>query len=83
MITIYSTSNCPKCKLTAKRFDKHGVEYAVVRLDENPAILEIVKSAGFETAPVVHAQMWDGEDYDDVLFADFRPDMIDRLAGVA
>lgn len=80
-ITLFSTGpSCMKCKLTAKRFDKHGVEYAVVRLDENPDLLDTVRKAGFGSAPVVHGQIHDGEDVEDVIFEDFHPDLIDQLA---
>lgn len=83
-ITIFSTGpSCQKCRLTAKRLDKHGLEYTVVRLDEKPELLDVVQRAGFGTAPVVHAQVHDGEDYLDYVFEDFHPDLIDKLAGVA
>ncbi|QDM57794.1 NrdH-like glutaredoxin [Mycobacterium phage Carlyle] len=76
-ITVYSSKDCFKCRLTTKMLDKHGVEYREVRLDKDPEALAMVKSKGFQSAPVVHVS--DGDKWWD----DFRVDKLRALiAGV-
>ncbi|AHB79601.1 NrdH-like glutaredoxin [Mycobacterium phage Validus] len=71
MLTIYTTGpGCHKCKLTKDAFDKAGVEYAEVRLDESPELAETFRAAGHMVAPVVNDRLLDAT------WSDFRRDLI-------
>jgi len=70
-VTIYTKSNCVQCDQTKKQFDKHGVEYSEVNLEENLDKLEEFKARGLLAAPIVTTDIkeWSG----------FR---IDKIAGL-
>ncbi|ASR85077.1 NrdH-like glutaredoxin [Mycobacterium phage PhelpsODU] len=71
MLTVYTTGpQCSKCSLTKRAFDKAGVEYAEVRLDESPETAAAFRDAGHTVAPVVHDGLT-GETW-----SDFRRDLI-------
>lgn len=73
-ITLYSKNACPQCDATKRVFDKKGLEYTVVRLEDSPEAVEMFKSKGFLAAPVVLAgdHEWSG----------FRPDKISEVAAL-
>ncbi|AXQ53082.1 NrdH-like glutaredoxin [Mycobacterium phage Rando14] len=77
MITIYTTGpECHKCNLTKSRFEKAGVSYAEVRLDEvDESVTAGFVAAGHTSAPVVVDELTE-------TWSDFRPDKI-RAAIVA
>ena len=39
MITIYSTTNCMKCKMTKDLFSKLGQDYNEVNIEEQPEVI--------------------------------------------
>ncbi|AEJ93733.1 NrdH [Mycobacterium phage Euphoria] len=77
-VTVFTTGpDCFKCTLTKNALTRGGVEYREVRLDKDPEALALVKSKGFQSAPVVHVS--DGDKWWD----DFRVDKLRALiAGV-
>ncbi|AHY26892.1 NrdH-like glutaredoxin [Mycobacterium phage ZoeJ] len=71
MITIYTTGpECHKCNLTKRAFDKAGVEYTEVRIDQDPERAERLKTLGHTTAPVVRDTLTN------TTWSDFRGDLI-------
>ena len=74
-ITVYSKPNCVQCDATYRALAKHGLDYEVVDISQDPEALQTVKAFGYQQAPVVFAQgdHWSG----------FRPDMINRLSAQA
>ncbi|AIW03054.1 NrdH-like glutaredoxin [Mycobacterium phage Stinson] len=72
MLTIYTTGpECYKCKLTKDAFDKAGVAYTEVRLDQaDESVAAKFIAAGHAHAPVVVDALTD------VMWSDFRRDMI-------
>jgi len=71
-VTVYTKSNCVQCEQTKKQFDKLGIEYSVVNLEENLEKLEEFKERGLMAAPIVTTdnREWSG----------FR---IDKITGLA
>lgn len=71
-ITVYSTPQCPQCKMTRKSLDRAGITYEEVDLATDAQALEYVKTLGYTQAPVVVAGQghWSG----------FRPDKIATLS---
>ncbi len=71
-VTVYTTPSCIQCESTKKMLTKNEIEFSVVDLSEDVAALEMVRSLGYASAPVVVAgdKHWSG----------FRPDMITSLA---
>ena len=62
MITVYTTPNCVQCNQTKRYFDSKGVSYETVDLTQDPQAMEMVKSMGYTSAPVVVAgeDSWSG-----------------------
>ncbi|MFT4147985.1 MAG: glutaredoxin-like protein NrdH [Micrococcaceae bacterium] len=70
-ITVYSKPACVQCNATYRALDKKGIEYNVVDMSEDAQALEMVKSLGYQQAPVVVTDNdhWSG----------FRPDKISGI----
>jgi glutaredoxin-like protein NrdH len=71
-ITVYSKPACVQCTATTRALDARGIGYSLIDLTEDADALALVTALGYRQAPVVIA----GEAH----WADFRPDMISRLA---
>ena len=71
-ITVFSKEFCVQCTATYRALDKLGLDYTVVRIDEDEEALSAIMAMGYMQAPVVMAgaQHWSG----------FRPDLIKALA---
>ena len=71
-VTVWSTPNCVQCAQTKKQFDKLGIRYDEMALDQHPDKLEEFKSRGLLQAPIVttDTKTWSG----------FRLDKIQSLA---
>lgn len=78
MLTVYSKSNCMQCDATFITLDEAGIEYDVVKIDEDHEALAYVKSLGFASAPVVVAKP-NGLYQDHKAWSGFRPDLIQSL----
>lgn len=61
-VTVYTKSNCVQCEMTKKQFDKLGIIYSEVDLEQNPAILKEFTSQGYLAAPIVttDTKTWSG-----------------------
>lgn len=70
-VTIWTTQSCFKCIQTKKQFDKLGIRYDEMALEQHPEKLEEFKTKGFLTAPIVET--------DTVIWSDFRMDKIQSL----
>ncbi len=55
MLTVYTKPNCVQCLATKRKLQALGVPYKAVNLTTSPKALELVKSLGYLTAPVVVA----------------------------
>ena len=55
MLTMYSTSWCGYCRRLKAQFDREGIEYTVVDIEQDPAAAEFVMSVngGNQTVPTV------------------------------
>lgn len=52
--TIYTTQNCPACKMTKKQFDNAGVGYTETLVTfEDEAVRDELREKGFSSFPVV------------------------------
>lgn len=71
MVTVYSKKNCPQCEATYRAFDRKGIEYAVVDIEQDAEALAMVRGLGYLQAPVVIAG--------DTHWSGFRPDLVLEL----
>lgn len=71
MVTVYTLPSCVQCESTKKFLKNKDVQFNVVDMSEDPGALEMVKSLGYQAAPVVIA----GEDH----WSGFRPDKLSTL----
>lgn len=52
-LTVYTTPNCPGCKMTKRELDKAGAAYQEVDLTTRPDLVEQFRAEGLRSAPVV------------------------------
>jgi len=71
-ITVYTLPSCVQCESTKKVLDKNNLEYSVVDLSTDATAYEMVKTLGYQAAPIVIA----GDDH----WSGFRPDKLGALA---
>ena len=74
-LTIYTTPNCPSCRLTRQALDRAGITYEVVDLSGRPDLVEQMRSEGLLQAPILD----DGTSRS----AGFRPDRIRAIVDAA
>lgn len=77
-ITVYSLPNCMQCEMTKKAFERAGIAFEAVMLNEtqNASALEWIQSdLGYSSAPVVWVEDGSGQNH----WSGFRPDLIKRL----
>lgn len=60
------------CKMTKRMFDKAGVEYQEINMEDNPSEREKVVKAGFVSAPVIEV---DGE----FVASGFKPETVRNI----
>lgn len=72
MVTVYTLPACVQCESTKKYLTNKDVPFEVIDLSEDVVAMEMVKSLGYQAAPVVVA----GEDH----WSGFRPDKLSALA---
>lgn len=71
-LTVYTTPECPGCKLTKDQFRKNGIDFREVDVTKDKAAQELLRQAGFKVAPVI--QTPDGE-----MTGGYRPDRIKSI----
>jgi NADH-dependent peroxiredoxin subunit F len=53
-VTVYSTKNCPYCRMAKAFLDKHGVPYEGIDVDEDPdAAKKMIELSGQRGVPVI------------------------------
>jgi glutaredoxin-like protein NrdH len=71
MVTVYTLPSCVQCESTKKYLSKLEVNFKTVDLSEDEIAMDLVKSLGYQAAPVVVF----GDDH----WSGFRPDKLDAL----
>lgn len=61
-VTLYTTPNCVQCRQTAKQFEKRGIVFDSLNLENHPELVDQFKSLGYLAAPIVIADgmSWSG-----------------------
>lgn len=70
-IRIFSKVNCMQCKMVKRFLDDKKVEYTEIDVEQQPEMIDYIKSLGFQSLPVVEA--------DDKAFSGFRPNELKTL----
>lgn len=70
-ITVYTLPSCVQCDSTKRVLTKNGIEFNTVDLSTNETAMEMIKTLGYQAAPVVIA----GDDH----WSGFRPDKLSAL----
>lgn len=62
MVTVYSLPACSQCDSTKRMMKSLGIEYAEVDVSKDASALELIKSLGYRSAPVVVSEEdnWSG-----------------------
>lgn len=83
-ISLYTTPNCPQCRISKKMLDEAKVEYKVVDLSQDAEAMAMVKEMGYTAAPVVVAgdSHWSGFRHDRMLnaIAQYRTNKVHEAA---
>lgn len=59
-IVVFSKAVCPNCDIVKKKLKAQGIDFVEVKLEDSPEALNMIKSKGYRSVPVV----WkDGVDY--------------------
>ena len=74
-LTVYTTPNCPGCKMTRRQLDKAGVAYEAIDLSSRPDLVEQFRAEGLRQAPIIEV---DGQ-----RTAGFNPDRIKAIVAAA
>ena len=54
MVTIYTTTHCPYCKMAKDYFTNHGVEYREINVEaDDEAAAEMIRKSGQMGVPVI------------------------------
>lgn len=77
-ITIYTTSSCRQCKMTKDWWDKRGIDYTPVDLEQHPDLLPAIRELGYQAAPVVIVND-DGDTENEKHWYGFRPDLLEEF----
>ena len=72
MVIVYTLPSCVQCDSTKRYLTKIGVPFETIDLSQDESAMELVKTLGYQAAPVVVAgkEHWSG----------FRPDKLNTLA---
>ena len=54
MITVYSKNNCPYCEQAKGLLKLKGIDFEVVKIDEDSAAREFMLSEGHRTVPQIY-----------------------------
>ena len=73
-VILYSTPNCMACRAVARAFDKKGIVYDTINLEQHPDLIDQFKELGHMQAPIVTA--------DGFNFSGYRPAKIEQLANL-
>jgi glutaredoxin-like protein NrdH len=76
-VTVYTQSFCQPCRATKRKLGQLGIPYYEVPVDRNPDALDLIKSWGFTSAPVVRVDLGDGATW---TWYGYAPTQIARLA---
>lgn len=78
-VTVYTQAECQPCKLTGMKMRQQNIVFDSVRIDQDEAALDLVRSMGFYAAPVVVVDLGDGATWS---WSGYRPDEIEKLEKV-
>lgn len=71
MVTVYTLPSCVQCESTKKYLTTKDVPFTTVDLSEDTGAMDMVKTLGYQAAPVVIS----GDDH----WSGFRPDLLSAL----
>ena len=72
MVNLYSKKGCVQCRFTARDFDKLGIPYNKIDVEEDEAALYHVKELGYAGLPVV--------EFGELNFQGFKPEKLKEIA---
>jgi glutaredoxin-like protein NrdH len=71
-VILYTTPNCMACRSVARTFEKKGVIFDTINLEQHPELVEQFKEVGLTSAPIVQTE--------GLTFSGYRPAKIEQLA---
>lgn len=74
--TVYSAPGCQRCRITAQRLQKMGIETTTVQIADHPDKADDMRARGELSLPLVEVN---GDDGDYFRWTDMRKDNLDAL----
>lgn len=67
-VTVYTLPSCVQCDSTKRMLKRENIEFSEVDMSQDAAALELVKSLGYQSAPVVISgdRHWSGFRLDEI-----------------
>ena len=56
MLTVYSKTNCPFCDQAKAFLERKGVDFRVVKIDENSEARDFLMQQGFRSVPQIFTE---------------------------
>lgn len=75
MITIYTKTACPRCRMTEKLLDREKRAYQTINVEENEEVREDLFGHGFRSLPVTVQEGMAPEEY----IVGFQPERLKTL----
>lgn len=77
-VTVYGKDNCNQCDMTVRLFDREGVSFTYINIEEDAEAFEFVtQTLGYRQAPAIVARFPGGSEE---TWSGFR---VDRIKGYA
>jgi glutaredoxin-like protein NrdH len=62
LVTVFTLPNCVQCSMTKKEFDRRGIRYEELNLENHPDTAKAFVESGLTAAPIVvtDTKKWSG-----------------------
>lgn len=70
-VTLYTTPGCVACRQTAKTFERKGIVFDSLNLEQHPELADQFRSLGYTAAPIIIS--------DEMQWSGFRLNKIEEL----
>ena len=68
LVTVWTLPNCVQCNMTKKEFDRRGIRYEEMNLENHPEAAQAFIQSGLTAAPIIvtDTKKWSGFRFDKI-----------------